>query len=151
MSDKIQGTVLRVLSDQDVVIDKGQEDGVSEGDYIAISGDADSNLEFSENGKESGKLITFKASLRVTQVTDNLAIASTYRMVDVNVGGMGFGLTNSPGLAQLTSPPKHERRIQKIESNEKLDAQISQRKVKVENGDIFYVVPKHVADSGFLI
>lgn len=151
MSDKIQGTVLRVLSDQDVVIDKGHEDGVSEGDYIAISGDTDSNVVFSEDGKNLGKLITIKASLRVTQVTDNLAIASTYRMVDVNVSGMGFGLTSPPGLAQLTSPPKHERRIQKIESSEKLDVQVSQRKIKVENGDIFYVVPKHVADSGFLL
>lgn len=151
MNDKIQGTVLRVLSDQDVVIDKGHEDGISEGDYIAISSDSESNLEFSENGKKLGQLITFKASLRVTQVTDNLAIASTYRMVDVNVGGMGFSLTSSPGLAQLTSPPKREKRLQKIESNESLDAQISQQKIKVENGDLFYVVPKHVADSGFLL
>ena len=149
MNDKIQGKVLRVLSDQDIVLDKGEADGVKEGDYIAIIDNPSSGIDFVQNGKGLGKLTTFKASLRITQVTANLSIASTYRMINVNVGGLGLGVTGAASYSHLISPPREEKRIQKIEGSESVNAKMSKRKVSIEEDDVFWVVPKHIADSGF--
>jgi len=151
MNNRIQGKVLRVLSDQDIVLDKGEEDGVNEGDYIAIVDEPISNIEFVRDGKDLGKLTTFKASLRITQVTANLSIASTYRMINVNVGGFGLGTTGAINFSQFASPPKTEKRIQKIESDQSINAKISKRTVRIEEGDAFLIVPKRIADSGFLL
>lgn len=146
MSEKITGQVARVLSDQEVVLNRGETHGLSVGDYVGIINSTDTLIydPVTEDGIDSIKV--FKVSLRVTQVSERLAIASTYRMRRVNRGGIGSAAALGD-MKRFITEPKWVDEIERM--------RVAREEVEdgpnevVSRGDEFIVVTKEVADAGY--
>lgn len=149
MSDNIAGTVARILSDREVVLNRGAKDGVEVGDYIGIVDEEASKVTDPNTGESIGELTQFKTSLRVTQISESLAIASTYRVRRVNRGGIGVGL-KALDMGRLLQQPEW------VEVPETMNVETHDKAAKEEApvvavGDEFRVVDKDVADSGYML
>src|SRR5699024_6768020 len=147
MSDEIVGSVAKILSDREVVLNRGEKDGLYVGDYLGIVDEEASKVPDPKTGEEIGELTRFKTSLRVTQTSESLAIASTYRVRQVNRGGFGMGLKSLEVGRMLREPEwVEEPEKLKIDKNE---VPAKQEAPEVAVGDRFIVVEKDVADTGY--
>lgn len=153
MSGEISGKIARVLSNQDVVLNRGQQHGISVGDYVGVIDDDDSIVENPEDGTEIGGLVSFKVSLRVTQVSESLSIASTYRVQQVNRGGLGLG--TAPNLGAISEKylrePEWVEQIERMRVSPGVAGSLGGTGSTVAVGDHFRVVPKNVADAGYAL
>jgi hypothetical protein len=155
MGDQIVGTVARILSAREIVLNRGVKDGVKVGDYVGIidreiSDDSEaSQVADPTTGEAIGQILHFKVSLRITQVSDSVAIASTYQVQRVNRGGYGR-LGNLRSLGNMFEEPDWVEEVQTMKVNvEDLPSGDSESVVAV--GDEFRIVPKDVADSGYML
>ncbi|MGP6173648.1 hypothetical protein [Corynebacterium sp. A21] len=146
MATEIRGAVAKILSDQELVINKGTNDGIKEGDYVAVLPFAPETVEDPVSGDELGHLYRFKAALRVTQVSASLAIASTYKLRSVKVGGQGMG-----ALGISFQPPKWIDEVESFDFDDSADVSDSQSSDALRVGDEFVVVPKRTADAGNML
>lgn len=149
MSDKIAGTVAKVLSDREVVLNRGAKDGVKIGDYIGIIDEEASKVPDPDTGDELGELTQFKTSLRITQLSESLSIASTYRVRRVNRGGLGMGM-KALEMGRLLREPDWVDEPETMNVDPESMA-ANQGTPVVAVGDAFLVVDKDVADSGYML
>lgn len=144
MVDQVEGQVARILSSQELVLNKGTADGIVEGQYIAILPDGPEVLKDPVTGTVIGQLSHFKAALRVEQASENFSIAATYKMHSVNIGGRGMG-----GFRWNLEPQKW---VDRVESFEFEDNSVDENEIEVSVvrvGDNFMSVDKAVADRGY--
>lgn len=149
MSDQTVGAVARILSEREVVLNRGVKDGLKVGDYVGIIDQEASNVADPTTGEDIGQILHFKMSLRITQASDSLSIASTYRVQRINRGGVGK-LNPMRNIGNMFEAPDWVEEVQSMRVNvEDLPSDDSESVVAV--GDEFRIVPKDVADSGYML
>lgn len=79
MPDRISGSVARLLNDRELVINRGATHGVEVGMRFAILAEEGIGITDPETGLEIGDVERPKTLVKVTQVQEKLAVASTYR------------------------------------------------------------------------
>src|SRR4051794_26480113 len=90
-AEPIRGTVARLITDDELVINRGFEEGVSEGMFFEVLDPLAMDVRDYQSGKVLGSLKRVKARIRVTQVGDHLSLCRA-----VNRTGLG-------GVATLLS------------------------------------------------
>ena len=143
-----RGKIVRILSDEDVIIDLGERDGLHEGDHVAIlSGEAESIQEGYD-----GHIIGFKNTLLITECSHTFSIASTYKLRKVNRGGMGIGsATASLELFRITQPPKYEEEVETLNVARGQDKPVVVGDEAVCVGDSVIKVSSSQAERGFML
>lgn len=146
MVDTVTGKVAKVLNDREVVLNKGRLEGIEEGDYIGIVDSQEFGIKDPENNNDLGDIVRFKVSLRVTQISDHLSIASTYKVSKVNVGGnFNFGSLRAFQAAEWVD------RVERLSYEEDSALPIDPEDSRIQVSDVFWVVDKDVADSGYAL
>jgi hypothetical protein len=73
----IQGKVANILNERDLVINKGSEDGVSEGMFFKVT-QPDVPVRDPDSGTELGVLTREKIRVRVFEIHPRFSVAKTY-------------------------------------------------------------------------
>ncbi|GLU50137.1 hypothetical protein [Nocardiopsis ansamitocini] len=110
MSNSISGKVVRILSEREMLINKGEEDGVDLDFVFVVLPKEIEVIEDPDTGEKLGGMRKVKLPLRVVKVSARMALLRTYRSETVNVGGSGVA------ISQLFSSPKWEKRVERINS-----------------------------------
>ena len=87
MTEPIRGKVARVLNSQEIAINIGTANGVTMGMLFDVLFLQSGQIRDPDTKKVLGSVKRTKVRMRVTEVQKKLAVASTYRFRQVNVGG----------------------------------------------------------------
>lgn len=99
MSDeRIRGSVAQILTEREVVINRGVADGVEVGMRFAILNSKGANITDPETGAELGSVDVDKALVKVVRVHEHMSVARTFRSTLVG----GFGVT---GFSEMFGGP----------------------------------------------
>lgn len=115
MTSPIRGKVARILNSRDLVINRGSEVGVKLGTKFAVLDPAGENITDPDTGELIGSVNRTKVQVEVTQVTDKLAVARTYRHSTVNVGGTGYAMGD---IARIFTPPRYVERAETLKTSD---------------------------------
>lgn len=144
----IKGQVAEIVDSREVVINRGQRDGVLLGMKFAILSPRGQDIEDPETGESLGSLRLPKVEVEVVRVADRMSVARTFKSARRNVGGMGIGGT---GIAALFEPPKYERVFETFKTDERQLEEIDESESYVKIGDpveeVFEPAEGSVAES----
>lgn len=101
---QIRGKVARILTVRELVINRGQDDGVHVGMVFAVLDPKAQDIVDPETSAALGSIYRPKIMVRVSLVEQHLAVAGTFESASVNIGGTGYDLG---GIAGLFQPPPH--------------------------------------------
>ena len=133
MSEKqrIEGKVARVLTARDLVLNRGQVDGVIVGMRFAILNRKGADIKDPDSGETLGSIELPKTFVKVVSVKDHLAVARTFREFRTkggplwNIGALGPVLDNPP-----------QTRVETLKTDETLvEEEISDTDSYVKIGD----------------
>ncbi len=102
----IQGKVAAILNERDLVINKGQEDGVSEGMQFQVT-QPDVPIRDPDSGVELGVLVRDKIKVRIVESHPQFSVAKTYETYSAQVPSVYE-------QAELASRGRTVTRVQKI-------------------------------------
>lgn len=105
--EPVRGKVAKVLSEREVALNRGVADGVELGMKFDILNPDFQEIRDPDTNEALGSIERPKSRVRVTLVYDRVAVAETFRIRKVNVGGDGVGW----GMFQ---PPKWEKRYETV-------------------------------------
>jgi len=151
VSESIVGKVIRILNDREIVLNRGLTNGLAEGDYIGVIDPETEDMTDPDTGENLGSIRRYKVALRISQVSERLAIAATYKTKEVNVGGMGDPTRGIFGVSQMMAPRKIVTEVERLRLNERAAKPIGPSESRVQEGDLFEVITKDTAESGFTI
>lgn len=129
-AEPIRGRVARVLSSREVAINRGSDDGVVAGMIFKILSTKGSEITDPDTDEELGSVELVKIKVKVTDVQERIAVASTYRTHEVNVGGTGIGFGG-----KMFEPPKWETRVETLKIDDAVREELSERDTFVYRGD----------------
>lgn len=98
MADLVRGKVAQILNSRELVINRGRDAGVRVGMRFAVIDTTGEGITDPDTGEQLGSLQRTKVQLEVTQVSDRMAVAKTYKLRRVNVGGSNYQLGNIGSL-----------------------------------------------------
>lgn len=142
-SDRIHGVVAKIVSDREVILNKGLEHGLKGGDYVAVIDPSTQSVRDPGTGEELGGLKRIKAVLRVVEAAPKLALAMTFRTKRVRVSG-GLG---SPTLAGMFAEPKYETRVETLKFDPEAGLPIDDEESVISTNDPFEVVTEEEAED----
>jgi hypothetical protein len=87
----VRGFVAEVVSDREVILNRGASQGVREGQYFAILDPDTIEVTDPETGDDLGGIKVVKIVVRAVEVAPKLTLARTFRTKTVNIGGLGLG------------------------------------------------------------
>lgn len=151
MSGTISGTVIRILNDREVVLNRGTNDGLASDMYVGIIDPDTEDLADPETGEQLGGIRRYKVALKVTQLSDRLAIAATYKTKQVNVGGVADPGSPLVSITSMMTPKKYVTQVEKLSIDRSLVKPLGETESRVRQGDRFEVITEQVADSGFTL
>ena len=128
--EPIRGSVARVLSSREVAINRGSDHGVEVGMIFKILSQKGSQITDPDTDEELGSVELEKIRVKVTDVQERIAVASTYRSHKVNVGGTGIGFGS-----RMFEPPKWETRAETLKIDDAIREELSERDTFVYRGD----------------
>lgn len=124
----IKGKVAKILDSRSLVINRGRKDGVRL-DMIFQILDKPEVIKDPDSGNKLGAVERPKVKVKVTSIEEKFAIAETYRVTRVNVGGTGIAVTS------LFTPPKYEDRVETLKTKEHTWEDLSEADSIVKTGD----------------
>ena len=140
----IRGMVARIVSDREVILNRGADHGLADGDYIHVIDPNTESITDPETGDDLGGVKRIKAVLRVVEVTPKLSLARTFRTRRVRVGG---GMGGSSGFGNIFSEPKYETRVETLQMDPRAGKPISEEESVIEVSDPFEVVSAEDAED----
>jgi len=136
MSQKIRGKVARILNSREIVITAGERDGVKIGMHFDVMDPKGEDIKDPETGEPLGSIERPKVRVRVIQVQERLAVASTYKKQQINVGGVGGGLLGDlGGISRALMPPKYVTKYETLKTDEKTWEDLHEEQSYVKTGD----------------
>lgn len=127
-TEPITGKVARILSDREVALNIGEDNGVELGMLFDIMSPYD--IKDPDSGEVLGSVLRPKIRVKVVQVQDRVSVASTYKTQRVNVGGKGMDLGNL-----FLQPPRWETRIETLQKTNATQREISEADSYASTGD----------------
>lgn len=128
----IRGSVAKIVSPHELVINRGSSEGVKEGMKFGVLDLKGENIVDPETGKKLGSLERTKVEVEVTQVHEHLSLAQTFKTTRKNVGGSG--LFGSTSLNDALSPPKWVDEQESFRTDES-EEELSESDSLVKTGD----------------
>lgn len=143
--ERIRGKVAEVVSDREVILNRGSEHGVRPGMYFAILDPDAVGITDPETGEPLGDIKVVKIVVRATDVAPKITLARTFRTRRVNVGGTGaLGLS---GFARAMQEPEYIEQVEKLTLDRNSPRKIDPNDSVVGRGDPFELAtPEEVED-----
>lgn len=132
MTAPIRGKVARVLNSREIVINVGTANGVVVGMYFDVMDPKGENIKDPDSGAILGSIERPKVRLQVTRVQERMAIASTYKKSQVNVGGK---LADIGVISRALMPPKWITQYETLKTEEKTWEDLDESQSYVKIGD----------------
>ncbi|WP_371781726.1 hypothetical protein [Streptosporangium subroseum] len=130
MSSRIEGKVAQILTKRELVINKGEVDGVELGMRFAILNTRGTDIRDPETGEMLGSVEIEKAVVKVVRVSERLSVARTFRTYRVAGGSLYANGT----FDQLLRPPRTE--IESLQTDERrLKDELDESESYVKLGD----------------
>lgn len=142
-ADTITGVVAKIVSDREVILNRGSTHGIESGDFVIVIDPETTSVLDPESGEDLGGLKRIKAVLQVVEVADRLSLARTFRTRKVKVAG-GYG---SGGIVSMFSEPKYETQVETLELDPLAGRPISEDASAITTGDPFEVTSRDEAQD----
>ncbi|CAH0255709.1 hypothetical protein SRABI83_03238 [Arthrobacter sp. Bi83] len=147
MSDEpeVTGKVAEIISDREVILNRGLKDGVRKGMYFSILDPASIGIIDPDTGEELGGIKRVKISMVAVQVADRITLASTFRTRSVNVGGNAR--TGLETIAGMMSAPKYVEQVERLRLDATASRPLGESESIVAKGDPFESTDQASAES----
>lgn len=133
--DLIRGKVAQVVSDREVILNKGQNDGIREGMYFHLLERESVDITDPDNPDNVlGTVRKVKLAVEAVEVTERLTLARTFLTRSVNVGGTGI---DAAKLFPSMRPPKYIEEVQSFKNDDENSLAKASQKPVVSIGDEF--------------
>ncbi|MDE2935973.1 MAG: hypothetical protein OXP37_03940 [Chloroflexota bacterium] len=130
-SELIRGKVAKVVNERVVAINVGASDGVQKGMYFRICEPNGLHVADPDTGEALGSVDVTKTIVKVTDVYDRLASATTYRVERVNLGGSGDFLS----AQKFFQPPNWKTRVETLRLEQAVHRELNEDELFVHVGD----------------
>lgn len=77
-STRLRGYVAKLITDDELVINRGARDGVKEGMYFNVLDETTENIRDPETGEDLGSIERIKVQVRVISVSEKISLAAVY-------------------------------------------------------------------------
>ena len=144
MTDLVRGKVARIVNSRELIINRGSQSGVTLGMRFAVLNPAGEAVRDPDTGGIIGSLQRPKVQVEVVQLSDQMAVAQTYRHHSVNIGGAGVGQLGE--IARLFAAPHVVRRFETLKASDYDWEPLTEEQSIVKVGDP--VVQIEVSDEG---
>jgi len=135
MSDLIRAKVARVLNSREIAITAGKNHGVFVGMLFDVMDPKGEDIKDPDTGEVLGSLLRPKVRVKVTQVQEKLAVASTFKKKRINIGG-NFSLGPDIGaFSRSLMPPKYEEKFETLKTDEQTWEDLDEDESFVKTGD----------------
>ncbi|UAJ81239.1 hypothetical protein IT072_09800 [Leifsonia sp. ZF2019] len=142
---RIRGKVAEVVSDREIILNKGSDDGVREGMYFAVLNPDTVGITDPDTGEQLGGIRVVKITVRAVEVAPKLTLARTFRTRRVNVGGSAGGGVSA--LYASLQPPKYVEEVEKLRLDKNSPRKLDPEESVVLRGDPFETATsREVAD-----
>lgn len=144
--NRLQGKVAEVVSDREVILNRGSEHGIKSGMYFAILDPSTVGITDPDTGEELGGIRVVKIVVQAVEVAPKLTLARTFKTRTVNVGGNSnaFSIASMLGSAQ---PPEYVEQVEKLTLDRNAPRKIDPADSVVSRGDPFEsATPNEVED-----
>lgn len=129
--NQIQGKVALVLTDRQLVINRGQNDGVEIGMQFAIMGNHQGEVRDPDSGETLGTVEVIKTIVKIVEVEERISLGKTFRTI--KEGGGAFAMSSEISRAFTPSSVRVETLDQEGRFSEK---EITPDKSYVKVGDL---------------
>ena len=109
--DKIVGKVAEIVSDRELILNRGSDHGVQKGMYFNILDTATDSIKDPETGEILGGFKRIKISVVAVEVAEKITLAQTFRSKTVNLGGQGPGMA---GVFNMLAEPRFVERVETL-------------------------------------
>lgn len=130
----ITGKVAEIVSDRELILNRGSEHGVRKGMYFNILDTATDSIKDPETGEVLGGFKRIKISVVAVEVAEKITLAQTFRSKTVNLGGQGMGLSV---IAGAFTEPKYVERVETLKLDPSAPKPIGASESVVAVGDPF--------------
>lgn len=134
-NDRIRGKVAEVVSDREVILNRGSIHGVAPGMYFAILNPHTVGVTDPDTEESLGDIRMVKIVVRAVEVAPKITLARTFRTRRVNLGGNG-GL-GIGGLASALREPQYVEQVEKLTLDKNAPRKIDPKDSVVDRGDPF--------------
>lgn len=134
MSDPIRGKVAKILNSRELALNVGSNSGVRVGMLFDVLDPKGYDIRDPETMQILGSVERPKVRVKVTQVLEQLSIASTFRATKVNIGG-NFDLGATGRIADLLRPPQYVTTYETLKTDEKTWEDLDEADSYVKTGD----------------
>jgi hypothetical protein len=131
MADLIEGQVAEVLNARDLVINRGEENGVEEGMVFEILAPHGQDIRDPETDEVLGSVGRPKVVVKVVEVEPKLAVARTFKSRRRNVGGTDL----NQQWRRLFEPPRYVTEYDTLKTSERTWEDLSEEESFVKRGD----------------
>ena len=111
LSANITGKVAEIVSDRELILNRGSDHGVTKGMYFNILDTTTDSIKDPETGEILGGFKRIKISVVAVEVAEKITLAQTFRSKTVNLGGQGVGLS---AFAGAFMEPKYVERVETL-------------------------------------
>lgn len=121
MPDRIEGRVAQILTARELVINRGEADGVQVGMRFAVLNRRGADIKDPDTGESLGSVELDKVLVKVVRIAEHLAVARTFRTYKVGGGALWAitaGMSSTPPREVVETFNTDERRL-KDELDEK--------------------------------
>ncbi|MHA7176179.1 hypothetical protein ACX80D_05945 [Arthrobacter sp. Sr24] len=108
-NDRISGKVAEVVSDRELILNRGKNHGVRKGMYFNILDPKTIGIKDPETGEDLGGIKRVKITVVAVEVAENITLAQTFRTQKVNIGGKGTFAVYDSIIGQMAAPRVVER------------------------------------------
>ncbi len=131
MSDLIEGQVAEILNSRDLVINRGEENGVERGMVFEILAPHGQDILDPETDEVLGSVERPKVVVKIVEVEPKLAVARTFKSRRRNVGGTDF----SQQWRRIFEPPRYVTEYDTLKTSERTWEDLSEEESFVKRGD----------------
>ena len=148
MTEPIRGKVARVLNEREIAINIGAAHGVDVGMYFDVM-DACEDIRDPDTDEVLGSIERPRVRVKITYVQDKLAVASTYKSKQINIGGVSL----YPGLgygriARALMPPNWVTKYESLKKSGDTPDILDEDDSSVKTGDpVVQVLEANKADK----
>jgi hypothetical protein len=135
MKDIIRAKVARILNSREIAITAGTVQGVEVGMLFDVLDQKGENICDPDTGEVLGSIERPKVRVKVTQVQDRIAVASTFKKEKVNVGGSGISFADIGMVSRALMPPKYITKYETLKTDEKTWEDLNEEMSYVKSGD----------------
>lgn len=134
---RLRGQVAELVSDREVILNRGSNHGVQAGQYFAILNPDTIGITDPETGEDLGGIRVVKVVVVAVEVAPKLTLARTFRTKTLNMGGTSNALSAFASVSNILAAPKYVETVEKLTLDKNAPRKISPSESVVSTGDPF--------------